>query len=240
MSSVVAEDEFEVFFCLDAWDVMYDSLTRRLPAWAVLHRYIPPGPLKDQVANASVLIPTTADVGPDVIAAAPKLKLIVQPASGIDNISVEAAAARGIPVCTGAGLNASTVAEAALGMILMLARKVPEALSVFQRRGLGHPLGMLLHGKTLGIIGAGVIGSYLGTIAEAMGMVVLKISSRSSRDDFEQLLKEAHVISIHCPLTPATSGLIGRAELAMMRPGVLIVNYGRGPVIDKDVRTLLM
>jgi glycerate dehydrogenase len=79
-------------------------------------------------------------------------------------------------------------------------------------------------------------GSYLGTIAEAMGMVVLKTSSRSSREDFERLLKEAHVISIHCPLTPATSGLIGRAELAMMQPGVLIVNYGRGPVIDKEVR----
>lgn len=81
-------------------------------------------------------------------------------------------------------------------------------------------------------------GSYLANIAEAMGMKVLKTYSHSPREALEALLRDSHVISIHCPLTSATNCLIGRAELAMTRPGVLIVNYGRGPVIDKEVWAL--
>jgi phosphoglycerate dehydrogenase-like enzyme len=68
-----------------------------------------------------------------------------------------------------------------------------------------------------------------------MGMSVLGVSSSSPRADLETLLRNAHVISLHCPLTPATTGLLGRTELAMTKPGVIIVNYARGQVIDKEV-----
>ncbi len=162
-----------------------------------------------QVASADVLVPTTAVCGADVVNAARNLKLIVQPAAGYNNIAVEAAQARGIPVCTspgvftgppapgiwlpwlchtmatstgavppvcgktqgprfaadwplrpaGPGINAASVAEAAIMMLLMLARRVPEQLVTFAKRGLGEPLGMQLSGKTLGIIGMGAIGA---------------------------------------------------------------------------------
>ena len=71
--------------------------------------------------------------------------------------------------------------------------------------------------------------------AEALDMHVLPITSHSPRADFETMLAAAHAISLHCPLTPATQGMLGAAEFGMMRPGMLIVNYARGEVIDKEV-----
>ena len=78
-------------------------------------------------------------------------------------------------------------------------------------------------------------GSRLAQAAAALHMEVVGINSASSRDDFEEMLRRAHFVSLHCPLTPKTRGLLGRAEFEMIRPGTMVINYARGEVIDKEV-----
>ncbi len=81
-------------------------------------------------------------------------------------------------------------------------------------------------------------GKRMARSAEALDMHVLPITSHSPRAEFEAMLKAAHAISLHCPLTPSTSGMLGCAEFGLMRPGMMIVNYARGEVIDKEVQAL--
>ncbi|KAG2447217.1 hypothetical protein HYH02_007957 [Chlamydomonas schloesseri] len=195
----------------------------------------PSRPLVEQVADMRVLIPTTGVVGASDIAAVRDLRLIAQPAAGYNNIDVEAAKRRGVPVTIAPGYNSHSVAEVALMMILMLSRKVDEARAVFERRErIGEPVGSELHGKTLGIVGMGKIGTCLAEAARGLGMQVLGVTSRSSRAELEALLSSSHVVSLHCPLSPATRGLIGRAELGLMRPGALLLNCARGSVVDRE------
>ncbi|KAG2444479.1 hypothetical protein HXX76_001229 [Chlamydomonas incerta] len=222
-------------WCYDGWHPAADRLEKILPPWARLRRMDPSRPLVEQVADVRVLIPTTGVVAAADIAAVRDLRLIAQPAAGYNNIDVEAAKQRGVPVTIAPGYNSHSVAEVALLMILMLSRKVDEARAVFERRErIGEPVGGELHGKTLGVVGMGKIGSCLAEAARGLGMQVVGVTSRTSRAELEALLAAAHVVSLHCPLSPATQGLIGRAELALMRPGALLVNCARGSVVDRE------
>ncbi|PNH06099.1 Glyoxylate reductase [Tetrabaena socialis] len=206
-----------------------------LPPWAVLKRMDPSRPLAEQVRNARVLIPTTGMVGAADIAAAADLRLVAQPAAGYNNIDVAAAVRRGVPVTIAPGYNSHSVAEVALVMILMLSRRVDEARAVFGRREpIGGPVGHELHGKRLGIVGMGRVGGCLAEAARGLGMEVLGVTSTSPRADLEALLAASHVVSLHCPLTPATAGLIGATELALMRPGAILINCARGSVLQRD------
>eukprot|EP00775_Hariotina_reticulata_P013454 gene13454-13580_t len=198
-----------------------------------LKRINPLQPLEDQVANAKVLIPTNGLVNAEVIAAAPKLRLIAQPAAGYANIDLQAAKQQGVPVTRAPGLNNSATAEVALMMMLMLMRKVDEAREAFQNRIIGEPIANELCGKTLGIVGLGLVGRCLETSARALGMSILSTTSNSSRQEFEHLLQQSDVVSLHCPMSPSTQGLMGRAELALMKPGAVLINTARGGVIDK-------
>ncbi|BDA49244.1 D-3-phosphoglycerate dehydrogenase [Coccomyxa sp. Obi] len=231
---MIDQERWEIFWCYDFWDVLYDRLQVKLPEWCTLKRVNASQPLHEQVSNADVFIPTTGLVDERAVRSAPKLKLIVQPAAGHNNIAVETAASLGIPVCTAPGVNAASVAESALMTLLMLAKRVREQHTTFQQRGLGRPLGMQVAGKTLGIVGMGAIGSRLAQAAAALQMEVVGINSASSRSDFEAMLRCAHFVSLHCPLTPKTRGLLGRGEFEMMRPGAMVINYARGEVIDKE------
>ncbi|EFJ46915.1 hypothetical protein VOLCADRAFT_92712 [Volvox carteri f. nagariensis] len=216
---------------LSAWP----KLEQILPPWAVLKRMDPTRPLADQVRKARVLIPTTGLVTARDIQAAEDLRLVAQPAAGYNNIDVEAAQARGVPVTIAPGYNSRSVAEVSLMMILMLSRKVDEARQVFERREpIGGPVGRELYGKTLGIVGMGKVGKCLAAAAQGLGMQVLGVTSRSPRRDLEHLLSSSHIVSLHCPLTPATRGLIGPTELALMRPDAILINAARGSVVQRD------
>ena len=118
-------------------------------------------------------------------------------------------------------------------MMLMLLRKADAARQAFQDRIIGEPCGEELHGKTLGVIGRGKVGNCLAAACQALGMRVLGTNSSSTRAELEELLKEADVISLHAHLTPETTGLIGAAELDMMKPTAVLINTARGPLIDK-------
>ncbi|GIL88112.1 hypothetical protein Vretimale_13972 [Volvox reticuliferus] len=134
-----------------------------------------------------------------------------------------------------AGYNSRSVAEVTLMMILMLSRKVDEARAVFERRErIGEPVGQELHGKTLGIVGMGKVGKCLAAAAQGLGMKVMGVTSRSTRPELEQLLRSSHVVSLHCPLTSSTQGLIGPTELELMRKDAILINAARGSVVQRE------
>ncbi len=181
--------------------------------------------------------------GKDVIDALPNLKLIVT--SGMRNaaIDVNAAAARGIPVCGTESLGSPT-AELTFGLILELARKIGIENA---RLKIGAPwqstLGIDLYGKTLGIIGLGKLGTRVARIGNALDMKVIAWSQNLTAEKAkeggatlvskEELLRQSDFVTVHVQLSARTKGLIGAADLAMMKPTAFFLNTSRGPVADE-------
>jgi phosphoglycerate dehydrogenase-like enzyme len=190
-------------------------------------------PLAEAVRDVDFLLPSNAPFSAEVIAAARAVRLIQQPAAGVENIDLAAARARGIPVANAPGANHRAVAEAALFLMLALARRLPEAQARFAAGAIGEPVGRELGGRRLGVVGTGRTGSALAAMARGIGMEVSSIGSRRSDDDWASFLAAADVVSLHCPLTAATSGLIDDRAFALMKPGALLINCARGPVVDR-------
>jgi len=182
-------------------------------------------------------------INASVIEAAATLKAISKHGVGVDTIDVAAATRRGIRVMITAAANYESVAEHAFALILALTRGIaPQGRKtrqgVWDRGGYG---GDDLRGRTLGLVGFGRIGRRLSELVKPLEMRVLVFDpyvrlaeSCTQVSELKELLAAADIVSIHCPLTPATRGLIGRAELAAMKPEASIVNTARGPVIDED------
>ena len=223
----------DIVFCGTGWLPMVDHLRERLPAEARVRVRDHARPMTDEVASANVILPSNARIDAAAIEAARELILIQQPAVGIEGVDLEAAKARGVPVCNVPGANADAVAQCALFLILAVARRLPEARRAFASAQIGVPLGRELTGKVLGIIGLGKAGSKLARVAEALGMEVLAVRSKSSRQELEHLLERSDFVSLHCPLTAATRGLLGEAELARMKRGSVVINCARGGLIDR-------
>ena len=202
--------------------------------------------MEAQVGEAEALIPSMARITAPVIAAAPRLKLIVQFGAGLEGVDRAAAEARGIPVRNVAGVNAQAVAELALLLMLGLARRLPEHRRSFTNRVVGDPVGSELSGKTLGIIGLGATGRALARMARGIGMrvIALRANPEAGSDpdaawvggpaDLERLLAEADYVSLHLPTTPETRGIMNADRLARMKPTACLVNVGRGDLVDKD------
>jgi phosphoglycerate dehydrogenase-like enzyme len=226
-----------LLFCGSGWLPVVDLIAERLPRatpGASIGIWDRRAPLASCVAEVSVLLPSNAAITPEVIAAAPLLRLIQQPAAGTDRIDRTAAAARGIPICNAPGLSAVTVAETALFLLLALARRAPAAARAFAERQVGVPIGIELAGKTLGVIGMGRTGSALAERARGLGMTVIALGRGASATDRAAFFSACDAVSIHCPLTPETHGLVDAAALAALRPGALVVNAARGEVIDRE------
>jgi glyoxylate reductase len=202
---------------------------------------MPPGPdeLRAGVASADGLLSLVTDrIDAAVLDAAPRLRAIANMAVGTDNIDLEAAAARGIPVGNTPDVLTDATADLAFALLLALARRiVPGAAMV--REGAwrtwepAKDLGADLAGATLGIIGWGRIGQAVARRAEGFGMDVVH-SSRSSGVPLDELLAHADFVSVHTPLTDATRHLIDARALAAMKPTALLVNTARGGVVDQD------
>ena len=233
---------FLVVWCLDAWHLVFDRVAEALRKVELetgdryeIRMFDPKkGPLAQQVAAARVLVPTTGLVPAEAIDAALDLVLITQPASGLDNVDLDAARRRGVPVCNAPGVNAASVAEAALMSLLLLARRFAELRRSFAEGRLGHPLGTQLCGKTLGLVGGGgQVGRRLAAAARALGMRVLSVGSASDAAAWDELLSQSDAVSLHCPLAPSTRHLIDAGKLERMKRGVLLVNFSRGAVVDE-------
>ncbi len=163
---------------------------------------------------------------------------------GTNQVSLEAAQNRGIPVFNAPFSNTRSVAELVLGEILLLLRGIPEKNAKAHRgEWLKSAAGSFeARGKTLGIIGYGHIGTQLGIMAENIGMQVtyydiedkLSLGNATQVANLTQLLQNSDVISLHVPETPQTKNLIGAAELEIMKPGSILINASRGTVVDID------
>lgn len=176
----------------------------------------------------------------------PKLKLVATRSTGFDHVDAAACRARGITVSNVPTYGENTVAEHTFALILMLSRKVHQSWQQVRQGQVERAMltGMDLHGKTLGVVGAGRIGLHAIRIARGFGMAVVAFDVH--QDPFlaellgfryaplAEVLASADIVSLHCPFTPATKHLIGRTELARMKRGALLVNTARGGLVDTD------
>ncbi len=221
-------------FTGSGWRPFVDFLARHLPGDYQISIWDRARPLAEAVAGVDILLPSNAPITAEVIAAAQAVRLIQQPAAGVENIDLAAARARGIPVANAPGANQRAVAESALLLMLGLARRLPEAQARFAAAVIGEPIGRELGGRRLGVVGTGRTGGALADLARGIGMEVSAVGSRRSDAEWADFLAGADVVSLHCPLTDATRGLIDDRAFALMKPGGFLINCARGPVIDRD------
>lgn len=201
-----------------------------------------------RVGDCEVLIINKVRVTPELIDAAPKLRLICEAATGVNNIDQAYAASKGIPVRNAVGYSTDSVVQATFMHILSLVGNAPYFDKVvksgeYSSSGLFTDVSVNwweLAGKTIGIIGLGNIGSRVAKVAEAFGMKVCyySTSGTSHCKDYpslplEELMATADVISVHAPLNERTDGLIGERELQLMKRSAIIVNMGRGGIVNE-------
>lgn len=202
----------------------------------------------ERVAESEVLIINKIRVDAELMDAAPSLKLICEAATGVNNIDVAEAERRGIPVRNVAGYSTDSVVQTTFMLMLALVGKAAY-FDGFVKSGEYSRCGMFtnvstvfmeLAGKRLGIIGMGNIGRKVAAVAEAFGMEVVyySTSGTSHCTDYpslglEELLQTSDVVSVHAPYNERTAGLIGEAELGMMKPGAYLLNLGRGGIVNE-------
>jgi D-3-phosphoglycerate dehydrogenase len=196
----------------------------------------------------AIVVRAKAGVDRELMQAAPRLKVVGRHGVGVDNVDVEAASERRIYVVNTPDANAQTVAEHCVGTMIMLFRHL-YALGLAVRRGdwdaRDAHVGRELRGKVLGLVGFGRVGQRFAEIAHhGLGMSVLYQDLEEYPDQadccgarrvsLDELLAAADVVSVHVPLMPGTRNLIGRRELAMMKPSAYLMNAARGPVVDEE------
>src|SRR5919198_424107 len=197
------------------------------------------------VADVDALVSLLTDViDAEVIAAAPRLRAIGNVAVGYDNVDVEAAARRGVAVCNTPGVLDETTADLAFGLVIAASRLFGEAerdlrAGRWQGWSITQYLGQDVHGATLGVVGYGRIGRAVARRGAGFGMRVLHHARNHTGEpgylaSLDELLTEADAVSLHVPLSDATRHLIGRRELALMKPTAVLVNTSRGPVVDEE------
>ncbi len=190
------------------------------------------------VADAEGVLATLTDtIDAELIAAAPKLRVISNYAVGVDNIDVEAATAREIPVGHTPDVLTDSTADLAVALMLAVSRRLPEGERLVRDGGwkAWEPefmLGRDLHSTTVGIIGAGRIGEAVADRLAGFGCRILR-AGRDEPDSLRELLAESDFVSIHSPLNDDTRGLIATAELEAMKPTAYLINTARGPIVDQ-------
>jgi glycerate dehydrogenase len=212
-----------------------------------LHGATAPEQVAERLQGATVAISNKVLLGADVLAANPQLQLILVAATGTNNVDLNAARAQGITVCNCQGYGTPSVAQHTLALLLALATRLCD----YQRAVadgqwakasqfclLDFPI-VELEGKTLGLLGHGELGGAVARLAEAFGMRVLsgQIPGRPARAErlpLDELLPQVDALTLHCPLNEHTRHMISHRELALLKPGALVVNTARGGLIDEQ------
>jgi glyoxylate reductase len=204
--------------------------------------------LKDADAILSMI---TEKIDASVIARAPRLRVISNLAVGVDNIDLEAATRAGIAVGHTPGVLTDATADLSFGLLMATARRIAEAdrhvrAGKWRTWGPMTMLGRDIHDATLGIIGWGAIGQAMARRAAGFGMRILYLDHRNARPvrnsppssakrvTLPRLLAESDFVSLHVPLTRETHHMLGPREFAQMKPGAILINTARGPVVDQD------
>lgn len=220
------------------------------PAFAhefVAYPHTAPGEVVERLRGAAVAISNKVAIDGAALAELPELRMIAVAATGVDQIDLAACAERGVVVTNVRGYARDSVPEHALALMLALARGIVTyreqvIAGDWERAGqfcfFDAPIRQLA-GATLGIVGGGDLGTALARRAEALGMACIfagrKGASRAAegRTPFEAVLERSDVLSLHCPLTPETRGLIGTAEFARMVRTPILINCARGGIVDE-------
>ena len=203
-------------------------------------------PLLAEIQPDALVVRLIERVDAEVMMASPRLKVVAKHGAGTNDIDVAAAAALGIPVLAAVGANAHSVAEHALTLMLALAKDL-RTQDAFVRGGgwekkayRGHEL----RGRTLGIVGIGAIGSVVARLAVPFGMKTIAYDPYVSDTVFgshlervaslDALLSRADIVSLHCPLTEETRGMIAAHAFSLMKRDAVLINTARGEVVDES------
>jgi D-3-phosphoglycerate dehydrogenase len=200
----------------------------------------------------AVIIRSATRIDAAALAQAPNLRVVARAGVGLDNVDVEAATKAGVMVVNAPSSNTVSAAEHAVGLLLAVARNVPQAMASLRAGEWQRSrfTGAELYGKVAGILGLGRIGELVAQRLAAFCMQVIAYdpyvpTARAAQlgvrlVGLEDLLAEADFISVHLPKTAETSGLIGERELRLVKPGVLIVNAARGGIVDENALALAL
>ena len=230
---------------IDTGDLSRDSLERLPLRWS-FHSRTAPEQTAERIAGARLVVSNKVLLDRKLLEGANDLELVCIAATGTNNVDLAAARALGIAVANVTGYATPAVVQHVFALILALTTRLPAyqrdvAAGAWQRSDsfclLDHPIRELA-GKRLGIVGYGELGRGVARVAEAFGMEVLLAQrpggqAQPGRLPLEELLPRVDVLSLHCPLTEATRGLIGERELALMRPDALLINTARGGLVDE-------
>ena len=202
-----------------------------------------PAEVAELVADCFGAMVSTDPFDESVFAAAPDLRIVARVGVGYDAIDVEAASRAGVVVTTTPGANEETVADHTLALMLAAVRRIAEHdrnMRAGKWDRFGPMLSWELHGKVAGIVGAGAIGAKVIRRLQGFAVrvlffdpVVATCEGAEKVDRLEDLLSAADVVSLHTPLLPATRGLIGAREIALMGPDAILVNVARGGLVDE-------
>jgi len=224
----------------DVWGTPFQKLEGSFPITRNDDLWSNPEELKASLKEATALVVRNrTKVTAEIIAAAPKLKVIARAGVGLDNIDIKAADAAGVVVVAGLGANAVSVGELTLGLALALLRNVPGHDVATRDGGWVRTPGRELSGLTWGLLGCGATGLATAKLLQGFSCSVIgydpyaKNLSGIELTTFEDVLQRSDVVSIHMPSTAETNGSINAASLALMKPDAIIVNVGRGEVINE-------
>lgn len=232
-------------------DTLSPETVLRAPAFPhelIVHDRTTPDKVAERIATADIVISNKAPLSRASLGRATPLKLIAVSATGTDIVDLAAAREHGITVCNIRNYAKHTVPEHTFALMLALRRSIlPYRQSVLDGRWqeaaqfcfFDHPIADL-GGSTLGIIGNGTLGKAVGRIAEAFGMTVLVAGRKGSGEDkpgqtpFDEVMRRADVITLHCPLNAETRGIIGAREFSLMEQKPILINTGRGGLVDEQ------
>lgn len=231
----------------DVWGTPFQTLEGSFPITRNDDLWSNPEELKASLKDVTALVVRNrTKVSAEIIAAAPKLKVIARAGVGLDNIDIKAADAAGVVVVAGLGANAVSVGELTLGLALALLRNVPGHDVATRDGGWVRTPGRELSGLTWGLLGCGATGIATAKLLQGFDCSVIgydpyaKNLNNIELTTFENVLRRSDVVSIHMPSTAETNGSINAASLALMKPDAIIVNVGRGEVINEaDLITAL-
>ncbi len=236
-------------------DLDFSRLASTLPEWQA-YEATADAQVAERITNATVAVSNKVRIDDAAMGHAPHLRLICIAATGTNHVDLNAARRRGIGVCNVPGYATASVVQHVFALILALSIRLPDYQQALRAGRWQHSSQFCLldypireiAGKTLGIIGYGELGQAVAHVAEAFGMRVMVAQSGYrdglrgaapipmtviERTPLQELLPQVDILSLHCPLTPETRGLIGAAELALMRPDALLINTARGGIVDE-------
>jgi len=223
----------------------FSALTSTLDKWE-FYDTTSASVLKERIINADVVVTNKVPLTGEILQQASRLKCICIAATGSDHVDIAAAKALGITVCNVVDYSTDSVIQHTIGLLIALASRIVDYDALIKQGAwvkakhfcLQNYRTMELAGKVLGIVGYGAIGKGVAQCARMLGMQV-QVAARQGQEpsadrvSLLNLLPQVDVLSLHCPLTLETRDLIGECELAMMKPGALLLNVSRGGIVNE-------